>query len=89
MSTFSPILQQMAPKRSHFVPSNQQLQALLRAYEGNEDFHMVGRALGMSRRTVDRNIQRFEEEGRRQVGKPGKPHPKWDDEMLEYAVQMV
>ena len=50
---------------------------------------MVGQALGMSRRTVDENIRRYIQEEKQEILKRGKPHPKWDDEMKDYAIKMV
>jgi len=43
----------------------------------------------MSTRAIDQNILRYLEEDRTHVEKRGKPHPKWDDKMLEYTLSMV
>lgn len=54
-----PLFQHMPPKgKKHFVTTNEALEALLRSFNRNEDYHMVGRALGMSTRAIDQNILR-------------------------------
>ena len=64
----------MPPK--HHAPSQSDLDALIGSYLRGDDYYVVGRALGMARRTINANIQRFEEEGRMTVDTPGSPHPK-------------
>jgi transposase len=72
-----------------YVPSQRDLDVLLATWKAEKDYYSVGQALGMLRRTINENIQRFLEEGRTQVGKRGGGHPKWDDEMHQFLLKSV
>lgn len=77
----------MPPKR-HAV-NQTQLDSLLASYNNQDDYFAVGRALGMSRRSINENIQRFMEENRTVEGKRGAAHPKWDNEMHDFLIQSI
>lgn len=71
------------------APKVTPIQAVIKAYETGRDYHLVGECLGMKPRTVNWTIQQYLEKGRVEQQKPGKPHPKWDEEMQNFCISIV
>ena len=72
-----------------YRPTNEKLKALLTAHDNGEDYEMVGRALKMSKRTVDRNVQHYLKYGKQTIGTPGRPTPKMDAEMVQFLLEYL
>ena len=72
-----------------YSPTNEKLKALLTADNNRDDHEMVGRALKMSKRTVDRNVQQYLKYGKQTVGTPERPKPKMDAEMVQFLLEYL
>ena len=72
-----------------YQPTTQKLQILINAFNNNEDYMTVGKAMVMPRRTVNHNIQEFQQTGRNAVAKRGGSLPKMDASMITFITSYV
>ncbi len=76
----------------HYVPTQDKLNVLLESFRNLGDYHAVGFALGMKRRTIDYVVQKYMEENRDKLKPRGghtNPNAKMDAEMREFLISYL
>ena len=75
--------------QERFVMTQENLDSLIKAFVLEKDYKAIGDLMGASRRATNENIQRFSEENRRTIQRRGGGHPKWDEDMHQFLINLV